>query len=256
MCLILIAVDQHPEYPLVIAANRDEYYQRPTLPLHFWKDQPDILAGRDLEKGGTWFGINRNGAIAAVTNTRAERKIHGDLISRGSLVSDFLRDRVSVDQYLSDLRNNIGSYDGFNLLLGDNNGLYMMGTGHPEVIKLEPGLHGISNGNIGSNWPKAIKGMSLLKNILAENKEIDNNAIFALLADQQLSDTDSVSSTDDGVETNHMIVPIFIKGEQYGTRSSTILIQRKNGDIQIAERSFNEKAISANTVSFDLEINK
>jgi len=254
MCLILIAVDQHPDYPLVIAANRDEYYRRPTLPMHYWEDEPNILAGRDQEKGGTWFGVNKSGAIAAVTNTRTERKIHGHAISRGTIVSDFLQDRKSADQYLSVLRNNIRNYDGFNVLLGDINALYMMGTNHTDVMKLAPGLHGISNGNIGSDWPKVTKGMEMLEIILAENRVIDIDAIFSLLADQQLPD--SLSLTDDDLEINRTVAPIFLNDVHYGTRSSTILVQRNNGDIQVTERCFNERAHPTNTCDFELAINK
>ncbi len=124
MCLILLAYDAHPIYRLVLAANRDEFYDRPTASAGYWEDAPHILAGRDLKDGGTWLGVTRSGRIAAVTNYREPALDRPTAPSRGGLVSGFLKGEAPPEEYLGFLRREGGGYNGFNLILGNPDGLF------------------------------------------------------------------------------------------------------------------------------------
>ncbi len=145
MCLILLAYAVHPHYPLILAANRDEFHDRPTAVLDFWTENGDLLAGRDLQAGGTWFGINRSGRWAAVTNYRAPAERRSGASSRGKLVCDYLGGEDGAERYLRNLAAASDHYNGFNLLLGDHRGVYHYSNRDGQVTALEPGIHGLSN---------------------------------------------------------------------------------------------------------------
>jgi len=153
MCLIIIAIDIHPQYPLVIAANRDEYYHRPTAPLAFWDDMPDVLAGRDLAGGGTWLGISRTGRLAAVTNYRDPAHQDPEARSRGLLITHFLAGSIPADVYFKNLIDAGENYNGFNLVAGDMGRLWWMSNISKEIKKLTPGISGISNRLLDTPWP-------------------------------------------------------------------------------------------------------
>jgi uncharacterized protein with NRDE domain len=171
MCLILFAHGAGEDFPLVLAANRDEFYERPTAPAAFWTEAPHVLAGRDLQAGGSWLGVTRTGRWAALTNYRDPPTSRPGRPSRGMLVSDFLTGSATPEQYLAAVAADAERYDGFNLLVGDPSGVHYFGNrmadgGEPS--RLEPGVYGLSNHLLDTPWPKVARGRTRLKALLAD----------------------------------------------------------------------------------------
>ena len=162
MCLILFALQQHKDYPLVVIANRDEYYARPTQAAHWWPDEPDVFAGRDLEAQGTWMGVNKNGRFAAVTNLRESGSSGPARLSRGKLTRDFLSGHESAEVFLKDIEATANDYAGFNLLVGDSSSLYFYSNRNPGIRCIPPGIYGVSNGLFDEDWPKLYSGKQAL----------------------------------------------------------------------------------------------
>ena len=181
MCLILLAYQSHPRYPLILAANRDEFYQRPTVPASFWETEPQILAGRDLKSGGTWLGISRTGRIAALSNYRDPGTVLVNSPSRGGLVTDFLLGDGPPGEYLKMLRQRSQDYNGFNIFFGDLKNLFFYSNRGEVPPLLQPGIHGLSNHLLDTPWPKVTQGKKALAKILAQGKEPAVEEIFALL---------------------------------------------------------------------------
>ncbi|MBU5614409.1 NRDE family protein [Geomonas azotofigens] len=238
MCTLLLAYRAHPEYRLVIAANRDEYYQRPTRPAHFWEDAPHIFAGRDLVHGGTWFGVTATGRLAALTNYRDPSDLHRHgPSSRGQLVSGFLADEAGAEEYLARLRESGIPYGGYNLLVGDSERLFCYSNKSDRVLPIEPGIHGLSNHLLDTPWPKVCRGKSGLARILARGEAVPEG-LFALLADETHPPDRELPDTGVGLELERMLSPVFIRSAQYGTRSSTVLLVDHGGKATFIERSF------------------
>lgn len=244
MCLILLAYQPRAQFPLVVAANRDEFFQRPTQSAHFWTDAPDIYAGRDLLAGGTWMGIHRSGRFAAVTNFREPQQHAGNTRSRGFLCTDFLRSGAGIADYIQQLSAQGNRYAGFNLLLGDftdreNPQLAFCSNRSDEtVLHLDAGIHGISNGRLNEPWPKVVSG----KRALAENLQRDPQAMLDILLDsstappQQLPDTGIEKALEEQLSSR------FIRMDDYGTRSATILRIDRRGNVEWLEQVFGPQA--------------
>ena len=239
MCLILFAWKQHPLYPLIIAANRDEYFNRPTDPLRPWQDNPDIIAGRDLESQGTWLGISKKHRLAAVTNFREPGFQMETPISRGLLVSDFLESSHTAPHYLQELEPQYPLYRGFNLLLWDGNGLYYSSNRHEQLLQLLPGIYGLSNHLLDTDWPKVVRGKTLLSQHIQQNN-IQKDKLFNILFDQTLPDEQSVPQTGLTSDWEKALSTIYIDRDEYGTRASTIVLLNNNGDFSITEKSRNQ----------------
>jgi uncharacterized protein with NRDE domain len=220
MCLIAIAHRAHPRFPLVIAANRDEDYDRPTHDAHFWSDAPDVLGGRDVVAHGSWLAISRNGRFAAVTNLRgAERKTR----SRGALVRDFVTGDVSPLDYAQWISERAEEYAGFHFFAGDAVGEAVYVTPESHAV-LEPGIHAVSNAPVGEEWPKTALATAEMKLAL----RMDDAESMVPLLMQFLGlprGTDDVRSE------------VFIKGDRYGTRASTVIVVTEH-EILFAEQSF------------------
>ena len=186
MCLILMAYRCHPGYELLVAANRDEFHDRPTAPLGFWDDAPDVLAGRDLQEGGAWMGVTRAGRFAALTNYRDPSRIMTGAPSRGHLVSDYLRGEQSARAVLKGLPSVADRYNSFNLLLGDETGLYYYSNRAGEPRALPPGLYGLSNHLLDTPWPKLRRGLTMLRNLLEQLPAVADryNSFNLLLGDE------------------------------------------------------------------------
>ena len=238
MCLILISYDVNPHYGLILAANRDEYYVRPTQPLRFWDDSPDILAGRDLQGYGTWLGITRSGRLAAITNYRDPTSEQENSPSRGWLVRNFLDGKESPASYLEQIKADERRYNGFNLFLADESGLYYFSNRENEIKKLEKGLYGLSNHLIDTPWSKVQKGKAGLARLLSAEKEIDLEDIFDILADRSLAPDEKLPDTGVGLEKERMLSPLFIISSDYGTRSSSVILMENSGRIIFVERTF------------------
>lgn len=259
MCLILIAYKQSGNFPLLIAANRDEYFARPTQTAHFWKDDPSLLAGRDLLHGGTWLGINKKGRFAAVTNFREPSAENTNATSRGFLVSQYLRTAIDTPDYLDDLLKNINQFDGFNLLLGDEDELYVLESVDKRISLLGKGVYGISNGRFDSPWPKVIQGKQKITEILhAANsnasESIDETSLFQCLADDRIPSDEALPDTGVGLEWERKLGSIFVKADAYGTRCSTLLSINAKNRVSFSERNFDKAGNDLGTESFNFII--
>ena len=238
MCLILLAYDVHPDYRLILAANRDEFYDRPTLPMAFWEDHPDILAGRDLKGGGTWLGITRSGRIAAITNYREPGGPKPDAPSRGHLVSDFLSADTPSRDYLEAVSAAGQSYSGFNLIVGDVSGLFYYSNRGAGIHRLDPGWYGLSNHLLNTPWPKVEKGIALLKTAVLNADTVNIDPIFHLLKNNEIPPDDRLPDTGVGMAWERILSPMFIQSPGYGTRSSSVILVARNGRAQVAEQTF------------------
>ncbi len=237
MCLILFSWRQRADYPLLLAANRDEFYARPTAPAAFWSETPQVLAGRDLVGGGTWLGVTRGGRLAAVTNYRDPDERRSGAPSRGLLVRDFLCANAPVTEYLRALDRRAGEYSGFNLLLGDGRqlGYFASRTGQGRL--LPPGLYGLSNHLLDTPWPKVTAGKTALAQLVAA-PAIDPLALFDLLADTVRPPDCQLPDTGIGRDWERLLSSRFIAGPTYGTRSSTVVLFDGESSVLFCERTF------------------
>lgn len=240
MCLILFSHRAHPDFPLLIAANRDEFYSRPTAPAAFWPDQPDLLAGRDLKSGGTWLGVTRTGRLAALTNYRDPAAVKKGAPSRGHLVSGFLTGNRSARSYMEKIAGEAKRYNGFNLLAADNEGLYYFSNRGEGVHRLTAGLYGLSNHLLDTPWPKVVDGKKALAAQLTGEAPFDPEAIFAALADRSRPPDHRLPNTGMGLAWERTLSPRFITSETYGTRCSMVLAVGKDQTVRFLEKTFYE----------------
>lgn len=239
MCLILFACRQHPKYPLVIAANRDEFYKRPTAAMDQWPDHPGVLAGRDLEGMGTWMGVTRSGRLAAVTNYRDPQNQKRGAPSRGHLVTDFLTSDIFPGDYLDTIKKEGQRFNGFNLLVGDSGNLWYYSNKGAGPRQLEAGIYGVSNHLLNTTWPKVKQGCRALAGLLDKHRDgIDCEALFAMLENQATAPDHLLPQTGIGYEWEKILSAIFITSATYGTRSSTLLLIDIHGEATIIERTW------------------
>jgi uncharacterized protein with NRDE domain len=241
MCLIAVAWDAHPALRLVVAANRDEFYARPAVPADWWADAPDVLAGRDLREGGTWMGVTRAGRFAAVTNFRDPGFAQlANAPSRGALVADFLRGSMDAEAYARDLSSRAAAYNGFNLLVGDDGGLFYLSNRAEGVRRLEPGVYGLSNHLLDTPWPKVVRARRAMEDALARvdaAAEGWESGLWEMLADRVIAADDDLPDTGVGAERERLLSPPFIRSDVYGTRASTVLTIARDGEVRLVERS-------------------
>lgn len=237
MCLILLAYRVHPDYPIIFAANRDEFYERPALPAHFWEEAPHVLAGRDMKAGGTWCGINVGRSMAAVTNFREPPAEDRSRRSRGELVADFLRYDPPPGRYLSQIEGEADAYAGFNLLLGDAKAMWYFSNREGKVRELEPGVHGLSNHLLDTPWFKVERGRAALDDALA-NGDVGSDALFDILANEDRAEDDLLPDTGFGRMWERVLSSRFIRTPEYGTRSSTVIIVDRHETVHFHERTF------------------
>ncbi len=249
MCLILLAWQAHPEYPLILAANRDEFYDRPTAAADFWAERPDILGGRDLQDRGTWLGVTRQGRWAALTNFRDPAAIRPGRPSRGWLVRDFLEGSESPKTCVERLAPRVPEYNPFNLFLGDPDSLFYLSSKGPSGA-VPPGFHGLSNALLDTPWPKIRRGRDAFRRLLEGNPEPDPEALFRLLADMERAPDGDLPETGIGLDWERILSPLFISSPTYGTRSSTVLMTDRRGGITFIERSFQGSPDSGATARF------
>lgn len=233
MCLILTAWQVHPDYPLVIAANRDEFHERPTAAANWWTDRPEILAGRDLQAGGTWFGATRSGTVAALTNYRDPARARPDAPSRGELVVRMLEAEAPAAGRLDLLRTSSAAYADFNLIVtdGETLGVYESVPGMGRL--LGAGIYGLSNHLLDTPWPKVERAKSRLRSALVSLP--DDTALLDLLRDESRPQDQDLPLTGVGLEWERLLSSAFITGEHYGTRSSTIVLLDHQGRISLRE---------------------
>ncbi|MBT2699626.1 NRDE family protein [Bacillus sp. ISL-40] len=251
MCLIVFAYRVHPVYKLLVAANRDEFYGRLTAPAHYWEDRPDILAGRDLEKMGTWMGVTTSGRFAALTNYRDPKEETKGKRSRGELVSDALKHKGRVKDYMQSLVGRKELYPGFNLLAGDGTELYYYSNKGQELQKVEPGIYGVSNHLLNTQWPKVQKGKEGMSQIIKSEREDRVEELLNMLQNADQAPDELLPHTGVSLEWERMLSPLFIKSEDYGTRSSTVMLM-SDKEIQYVERVFSKKGTSDQQFTVEL----
>jgi uncharacterized protein with NRDE domain len=241
MCLILLAWQAHPDYPLVVAANRDEFFTRPSAPAAFWPEAPQVLAGRDLEAGGTWLGVSRGQRFAALTNYREGGKLLPRARSRGALVADFVAGNDLPAAYLAQLATHAADYNGFNLLIADGQRLgYCANRGDRRTRWLTPGIYGLSNHLLDTPWPKLASAKAAFAEALATLPA--PLAFLELLADQEIVPDSHLPETGVPIEWERILSAIFVRSEHYGTRASTLLTRHRDGLTTLLERSFDADA--------------
>ena len=256
MCLVLLALDSHPDYPLIVAANRDEFYDRPTAPAGFWDDAPAILAGRDLKAGGTWLGIDRRGRFAAVTNYRQGRREKRAPRSRGHLVSRFLTTSIGVREYIERVKADAALYNGFNLIAGDARELLYYSNREGHARALEPGVYGLSNHLLDTAWPKVTSTKSAFGALLNRGASDLIDGLFALLSDRNQPADDQLPRTGVGQEWERLLSSAFVASSHYGTRSSTVVLVGRDGGIVFVERNFSPGGVLADQGRFIFQLER
>jgi uncharacterized protein with NRDE domain len=253
MCLIFLSLGQHPRYKLVVAANRDEFYARRTAPATFWSDAPHLLGGRDLEAGGTWMGITRQGRISLITNYRDPAHIDPAAPSRGKLVSDFLLGQEPPKAYLENIVSSGLRYNGFNLIVGTTDNLWYYSNYRDGIDRIGNGLHGLSNHLLETPWPKVVRGKQKMAAIL-EQDTIHEETIFELLYDDARAEDAQLPDTGVGLERERMLSSMFIKSPSYGTRCSTVVLIDNNNQVTFAERTYNTQTFRHTTQNFQFTL--
>ncbi|MEO1022334.1 MAG: NRDE family protein [Bacteroidota bacterium] len=244
MCLIAFAHRVHPTYKLILVANRDEFYKRPTRKAQFWTEEqhPELLGGKDLEAGGMWMGLNSDGRWAALTNYR-DPSIHKENPpSRGSLVLDYLKDSPSAESYLENLPIP-DQYNGFNLLTWDWKGFYHFSNQTGEITNIEPGIHGVSNALLNTPWPKLKRAKNALERTI-KHDVIETSELLDLLVNTEKAADEDLPDTGIPYEWEKAISSMFIKTERYGTRCTSVLLIDYEGNIQFTERRYLEGTIT------------
>ncbi len=249
MCLIYVAVDAHPNYRIVIAANRDEFYDRPTAPASFWHEAPRLLAGRDIRAGGTWLGVTRTGRMAALTNYRDQESKRAEAPSRGAMVSGFLLGKEKPGLYLEQISVNAHRYNGFNLLVGQGANFHYYSNRARGIRMLEPGIHGLSNHLLDTPWPKVEKGKQALRALLTE-EILRPEDLFDFLLDRSVAPDELLPDTGVGLELERILSPVFVRSPGYGTRSSTVVLLDRTGKITFIEKSFQDGSEDPSVVQY------
>jgi uncharacterized protein with NRDE domain len=253
MCLIFFAIKQHPDYKLIIAANRDEFYNRKTAPAGFWKDHPHLLGGRDLEAMGTWLGMTTRGKISMLTNYRDPKNINPSAPSRGKLVSDFLVEELNPENYLQKVAASGSLYNGFNLITGNESALWYYSNYGSGIQKLTKGFFGLSNHLLDTPWPKVEKGKANFIR-LVKDPDLDPVQFFKLLFDAEQAPDHLLPDTGLTIDREKALSSIFIKSPNYGSRSSTVILIDNNNQVTFAERVYDTETFAHSTQTFNFKI--
>jgi uncharacterized protein with NRDE domain len=251
MCLLLCSYKSNPDYPLILAANRDELHSRPAAEAQFWNDEPSVLAGRDLQAGGTWLGITKHGRIAAVTNYHDKTLSPLSPKSRGSLVSDFLKSDSTPREYAEHIIQSGHSYQGFTLVFGTVNDQYHNTNSMNEYGQITPGIHGLSNRILNEKSFKVVKGKEDLRSLSAKPDSVSCDALFSLLGDRTRAPAPELTSHDDTSEEEGSYSSIFIVGKESGTRCSTAILIDNKGNVRFSEKTFSPEGIPIKTVQYE-----
>ena len=243
MCLILVAWQAHPDYPLVVAANRDEFHARPTAVAARWPEAPHVIAGRDLEAGGTWLGVTETGRFAAVTNVREPGKPKGPQ-SRGYLARDFLTGTMTPRDFSASIRDE--AFSGFNLLIADTETLCYHSNRDAPARVLPPGIYGVSNHLLDTPWPKLATAKARFS--LALGRLPDERPFFDLLSDDEIVPDADLPATGVSLEWERRLSAVFVYSQDYGTRASTLLLRQRDGSGLLIEQSFGASPESTGTV--------
>jgi uncharacterized protein with NRDE domain len=251
VCLIVFSWNAHPEYRLVLAANRDEYHSRPARDAHWWPDRQHVLAGRDLQAGGTWLGVSRKGRFATVTNYREMQRSTGRLRSRGEIVSRFIDGETGPDDFVSSI---VGAnYAGYSLLAANRRQMVYSSNRSREPSVLNPGIYGLSNADLDAPWPKLLRSRDALK-LLVDGNTVDEHSLMRLLADRMPAPLDQIDNSQLPFPLARALSAPFIVSAEYGTRCSTTLLWSYDDDVEFCERNFDSSGEPAGTRRFRFRI--
>jgi len=238
MCLLVVALDRHPDYRLVLIGHRDEFHARPTAPLGWWPDSPDILAGRDLAAGGTWLGLGRSGRIGVLTNVRDAAATLPDAPSRGLLIPDFLGTASTAPAHSAAIAPRATAYSGFNLLTWDGSSLaYLTNRPQASVETLPPGVYGLSNARLDTPWPKLETARRRVAETLAL-ATLTPESLFAAIDDRQPARDEDLPDTGIGLEWERRLSAPFVVSPDYGTRCTTLVLAGRDGLVKVEERRY------------------
>lgn len=235
MCLIVFAWKSHPDYKLILAANRDEFHGRPSQEAHWWPDLPDVLAGRDLQAGGTWLATARSGRFAAVTNYREQQRVQTGLRSRGEIVTNFVSTDVDAMTFISTFADDI--YAGVSILAADQENICYTSNRGDEPVSLEPGIYGLSNASLDTPWSKLTRSKDALT-ALIDAEKVNNTTLLRLLGDRTPAASSEVESGELPFKLARTLTAPFIVADTYGTRCSTVLVMSNDGRVDFCERRF------------------
>ncbi|MCC4117864.1 NRDE family protein [Aromatoleum toluclasticum] len=247
MCLIVIGWRAHPDYPLVVAANRDEFLARPAVPAHWWTDAPDLLAGRDLEAGGTWMGVSRGGRFAALTNYRDPTLHRQGAPSRGTLVRECLTGSDDAAARLESVAGLSAQYAAFNLLVSDGRELGIHESTTGSVRLLAPGVYGLSNHVLDTPWPKVKRARERFTAALGHLP--DASPLLELLRDDEAAPDHHLPETGVSEDWERWLSPAFIRAPGYGTRCSTLILEDRAGVVTFHEWTWTEAGEFASEVT-------
>lgn len=255
MCLVLFAYQPDSPRPLVVAANRDEFYARPAQSAHYWESgegeaggQKHLLAGRDLSAGGSWLGVSTRGRFATVTNFAEDVPNEDALLSRGALVAEFLNSSASANEFAHHIHG--PDYRGYNLLLWDAHELvYTSNRGTTQ--NLNAGVYGLANAELGATWPKVTRGVANLTRICRERPTATQ--LISLLADEHLPPDETLPHRGRPLELERRVAPCFIRGDEYGTRASTAVIV-ENSVVAFAEQEYGVAGVSGERQEYEFKL--
>jgi uncharacterized protein with NRDE domain len=253
MCLLLVAKNSHPKFKFILAANRDEFYNRESLPAYFWKEYPSLLAGKDLKEGGTWLGITKSGKLAAITNYRDIRNLKNNAPSRGMLTLNFLINEISPQHYYEKLESNGSNYNGYNLIFGNLNQLFYFSNVSKEFKELQNGIYGLSNSLLDVPWAKVEQSKERLS-VLLSKPSFEMNDLFDILFDETTADDDTLPDTGLSIDLERILSAIFIKTQGYGTRSSTIILVNKKSEVAFIEKTYHPESDNFTTKDFNFTL--
>lgn len=254
MCLIVFSYKTHENYPFVLAANRDEFYDRPAKSAHFWNTDPPLLAGKDLKAGGTWLGVSRKGVLGAITNYRDLTNPRKGEKSRGEIIPEFLKNEYDLQSALETFIEHGELYSGFNLIAGDTNNLFYLSNITNHLERIAPGCYGISNAFLNTSWPKVKIAKKEFKSIISADK-IDEDAVFNLLKNRKTYPEHLLPETGLTPTMEKAVSSIFIETENYGTRCSTLLMIDNKRMVTFIERTYsNDKNDNEIEKRFEFEI--
>lgn len=238
MCLIAVAWKTHADLSLAMAANRDEFHDRPAAPAAWWNGKHEVFGGRDLSHGGSWLALSRHGRLAAITNIRRMIPPDPNAPSRGSLVREFVQSSLTAEQYADEITERAQIYSGFNLLLYDGGKLVFCHNydGFEQRV-LEPGIHVVSNATLDTPWPKSQRLRRAMQ-AFVNQRVASRNLLFSALADAEEAEDDELPNTGVGIEMERFLSPPFIRGDRYGTRCSTVVTITADGLAEFAEHRF------------------
>jgi len=253
MCLLVLAWQVHPRYRLVVAANRDEFHERPTAAMAKWPPPDDIIAGRDLRAGGTWLAMDGRSRFGVVTNFRELQGPAPAAPSRGNLIPTYLRNEAGPERYFKELEPVANAYSGFNLLLADRDSLWY-GSNRAELFArpLPPGIYGLSNEFLDTPWPKLQRVRRQFDPLLRRGTAISKDELFTILADRTQAGVNEELPKTLSPEWEQLLSSPFISNKDYGTRCSTLVLLETTGAASITERRFDSTGIAMGEVQFEL----